>query len=45
MQAVEALVYFELRTEKNSGGKTPPEIFSDEPKALQTNAKEWWKDM
>ncbi|XP_071924553.1 uncharacterized protein [Coffea arabica] len=44
-KAVEALVYFELRTEKNSGGKTPRELFFDEHKDLLTNAKEWMKDM
>ncbi|XP_027150141.1 uncharacterized protein LOC113750349 [Coffea eugenioides] len=43
-EAVEAIVYYELRTKKNSDEKTPGELFFDEHKDLLKDAKEWMKD-
>nr|XP_027091156.1 uncharacterized protein LOC113712071 isoform X2 [Coffea arabica]XP_027100940.1 uncharacterized protein LOC113720199 isoform X2 [Coffea arabica] len=43
-EAVEAIVYYELRTRKNDKGKTPRELFFDEHKDLLKDAKEWMKD-
>ncbi|XP_027150145.1 ankyrin repeat-containing protein NPR4-like [Coffea eugenioides] len=44
MQAVEAIVYFDLRTRKNSEGQTPRELFLEKHKGLSKDAKEWTKD-
>lgn len=44
MQAVEAIVYHDLRTKKNDKGQTPHELFLEEHKDLQKDAKEWMKD-
>ncbi|CDP21621.1 unnamed protein product [Coffea canephora] len=44
MQAVEEIVYDELKTEKNLDDKTPRELFFNEHKDLLKDAKEWMKD-
>lgn len=44
MQAVEAIVYYELGKQKNGEDMTPRALFSSEHRGLLKDAKEWIKD-